>query len=397
MQRVLIGMEAGEPLGLGTTVFTSRLEGFVESAEGSGGVGQALLGDGMVSALRVGLPKMDVKVGESQRRTRQPNPSGLTDVELFHEGIWRFIGRHGKAPRAGMYYQPALTTTEMAQIALALGSGWHSAEETAHLHGVAAGDPAALARLRATPPAFDPATRLYMAWQASLPAGEGLAGRFAQQFRVRGASPLTPEFMGAVRLGPGGSGFRSTGMGVGTGALLSPFLDFGITAAHGGDVSGAFGRAPTSMAYGALGWGVSMAAEQALVARVSNGLIQQGVPAGLATGARIIGMRAISGGIGAGVVELVVIYNEDRPHRAGEVVGRAARSTGIGVVSAGVGTLATTGTVSLIGAILASGGSGAATGTVVPGWGNAIGFVVGLGAGLLTYIVLDEALPRVEP
>jgi hypothetical protein len=43
-----------------------------------------------------------------------------------------------------------------------------------------------------------------------------------------------------------------------------------------------------------------------------------------------------------------------------------------------------------IGLVLSGGG-------VVPGWGTAIGFLVGTGVGVLTYIVLDRTLPRVKP
>ena len=50
-----------------------------------------------------------------------------------------------------------------------------------------------------------------------------------------------------------------------------------------------------------------------------------------------------------------------------------------------------------IGAALAIGLGLLSGGGVVPGWGTAIGFLVGTGVGVLTYIVLDRALPRVEP
>ncbi len=392
--RVAFGFEHGQPLGLGTDTFTGRAgesasRGYVYAAEGSGGVGQAMLGERAVRALRSGVELMALEVGTSQRAVPGAAPGAPTAVERFHAELHQLLGRSGAPPTAGQHY--SLNRREMARLALALHAA-ATPEETTLLARIAGGDQGAIAQLRALPPPNIEA----LAYRAML---ESLArSGFRNQLLARTASPLTPEWGAAQRYGPWGAGARATGMGSGLGALMALGFDASSVAINGGDWGAFADRAPQTLTLGGVGGGVSVGLEQALVNRTSSTLMGQALVPGLGTGLRLVGTRLVSGGAGAGVAELVLIYGfEDRPHSTGEVVGRTARSTGIGMVSAGAGTLASAATTSLIGAILSTGGAGAAGGSVVPGWGTAIGFVVGVGAGVLTYVVLDQALPRVEP
>ena len=152
--------------------------------------------------------------------------------------------------------------------------------------------------------------------------------------------------------------------------------------------------------------------EQELAASGGMGLLGGAISSGieqplLATGARIglgaaaprwltpdrlkygggafaaFGGSVIMEGIGMG-------YFEDRDHSGEEIAVRSVRAGGLGVASYGAGAVASAGALAVI---FGSAGSGAAGGSVVPGWGTAIGFVVGLGVGAVTYYILDETVP----
>lgn len=393
--RAMIGFREGEAVGIGSDIYTQErigaTHGYVFSEPGSGGVGTALLGERMVRALRAGAAPMLLEVGETPRPASgsAPEAGGITSNQAFHARIYQIIGREG-VPSPGTKYW--LNQQQMAKVALTMGGGTNPAE-IALLAQIAAGDQAALAQLRLMPaPVVDPLT----AYQARVRSFGGSG--FADRFRMQAGSALTPELAAAQQYGAWGAGGRAAGFGVGAGAFLGLGLDALMTAGGNQDWSGFLSRAPQTATLGAVGGGVSMGMEQMLVASSSRALIAEGVVPGLSSGLRLLGMRTVGGGVAAGAVELVLIFGfEDRPHSAGEVAGRTLRSTAIGAVSTGVGSLATAGTTSLIGLMLASGGTGALEGSVVPGWGTAIGFVVGLGVGVGTYILLDRAVPRVEP
>ena len=388
--RGLIAFSQGVPAGLGSDIYESTpglvKYGFVVGDPNSRGVGRALTGERCLETLRSGVPKMHLVVGQSERPVTRSgaNTNAVTAVEQFHGTIFEALGVPG-VPSTGTQYE--LNQQEMAKVALAMRRGLDPAE-TAVLQRIAAGDVAAVKDLRALPPRpLNP--QIAQAWAQSLGPGP------RAQFRREVASPLTPEWAAAQRHGPVGAAGRATGLGIGAGALLGVGID-AAASAWTGDLSGFGDRAPRDALLGGIGGGVAMGVNQALVARTSNALIAQGIVPSAGSGLRLLGTRTIGGGAAAGVVELVMIFGfEDRPHSATEIVGRTARSTGIGLVSAGAGTLATAGTTSLIGAILATGGAGAAGGSVVPGWGTAVGFLVGLGVGVVTYVVLDHALPKV--
>jgi hypothetical protein len=392
----LIGFENGAPTprALGSDVSTGRrglsTAGFVFSEPGTGGVGQFLLAHRALESLRAGDRAIELSVGEGSRGTRAlADGSATTDIVEFHRRLAAQLGVEGEMTPGRHYW---LDQRQAARLALEAGA-FNSAEERALLARIAAGDEAAVTALRALPPP-DPHVLLYRARMASL--GVDLDPSL---MRNRLASPLTPELHAEYLYGRGGAAARSFGTGAGFGALLGLGLDAARTGATGGDWD-AFGRrAPGTLVVGGTGGGVGLATEQLLVGRGSAGFLEAGLAPGLSSGMRLIGARLVGGGVGAGVAELVLIYGfEDRPHDVSrEVVPRVARSVAIGAVSTGVGIAAQATTVTVIGLILASTAEGAVAGSVVPGWGTAIGAGVGLLAGIGTYVLLDSALPRVEP
>jgi hypothetical protein len=393
----LIGFENGAPAprALGSDVSTGRrglsTAGFVFSEPGTGGVGRLLLAHRALESLRAGDRAIELSVGEGPRGARElADGSTTTDIVEFHRRLAARLGVEGEMTPGRHYW---LNQRQAAQLALDAGA-FTSAEEQALLARIAAGDEAAVAALRALPPP-DPRVLLYRAQMASL--GVDLDPSL---MRNRLASPLTPELHAEFLHGRSGAAARSLGTGAGFGALLGLGLDATHTAATGGDWN-AFGRrTPATLTVGGVGGGVGLGLEQLLVARSSTGLIEAGVAPGLASGMRLIGARLVGGGVGAGVAELVLIYGfeQHREHDVTrEVMPRVARSTAIGAVSTGVGLAAQAGTVAIIGLILTSAGEGAVAGSVVPGWGTAIGAGVGLAVGIGTYLLLDSAVPRVEP
>ncbi len=392
--RALTAYHQGQWLGLGSDMFvlnsTGDVGGYSASVELTGGVGRAVLARRMVDALRHGLTVMALTVNDHSRQAPAGTPDGLSAVERFHATIQAdadYTG--GVEPRAGNKYW--LNQQQMARLAVA----WNAAttpQELAALQMIAAGTQGGQTALSNA--ARPNANALYLGHLQNL----DMQGGFQQQFRARAANPLTPEFAATQRYGSLRAGGRAFGMGTGFGSILGLGTDALFTALSGGSWNAFAGRVPQTAVVGGVGGGVSMATEQALVSYVSQRLVAQGHAPNLGSGLRLIGSRVVAGGVGAGVAEVVLIFGfeRDRSHSTGEVVGRVARSTGIGLVSAGTGTLATTATTSLIGTVLASGGTGAASGSVVPGWGTALGFLVGIGAGVLTYVVLDHAIPKVK-
>lgn len=103
------------------------------------------------------------------------------------------------------------------------------------------------------------------------------------------------------------------------------------------------------------------------------------------------GVRFAGGGAAAGVVELLsMLVFEERPHTSTEIGARTARTVFIGGTSSIAGTAAAGG---FIATVWGSAAGGTAAGTAVPGWGNVVGFVIGLLVGVGSYFLLDTALP----
>ncbi|HEY1749958.1 MAG TPA: DUF4157 domain-containing protein [Caulobacteraceae bacterium] len=378
--RALLAFQEGQALGVGSDI--SRQQGrivgdaYVAAMPGSGGVGRALLGDRMLRALRSNASAMGLTVNDAN--TRAP------EVEAFHAEIHGVSGARGEAPRGGKSYY--LDRQQMARVA-AKWSTTASPQERALLDRIAAGDTAAVAELQQLPAAAAGPLDVAAAQTWSFGPGRG------NQFLLRTASPFTPEYNAAQRSG-GWAAPGSAGVGALSGMGLALGLDLGISLAQG-DMQGFEDRAPRTATLGAVGGAATMTAQQLLVSRTSAQLIAQGIAPSLASGARLLGARMASGGIGAGAVELVLIYGfEDREHSGTEVAERVGRSSAIGAVSAGAASLATAG---FLAAMWGGAETGAAAGTVVPGWGNALGFVVGGLVGAGTYYLLDRAVPRPDP
>ncbi len=393
--RILTAFDQGRPLGLGSDMFVLNpggdVGGYTASREGTGGVGRALLARRMVDALREGLPRMMLTVNVHDRKAPGAAADAPTAVERFHAQIHHDAGYSGDVkPKGGNKYW--LQRPEMARLAIAWGAAT-TQQELAALQQIVAGNPAGQAALAAAP-----RVNVNQLFYGGLLQSD-MQGGFGRQFRARTANPLTPEFNAAQRYGSIFAGGRAFGTGAGLGSVLGLGTDALFTAAGGGDWNAFAGRAPQTAILGGVGGGVSMATEQALVNYFSQHLIAQGQLPNFGSGLRLVGSRIVAGGAGAGVAELVLIFafERDRSHSPGEVFKRVGRSTGIGLVSAGTGTLVTTATTSLIGTVLASGGTGAASGSVVPGWGTALGFLVGIGVGIGTYVILDKAIPKVKP
>jgi hypothetical protein len=238
-------------------------------------------------------------------------------------------------------------------------------------------------------------------FESALPGARQGSFRERAQFGFTRAllSPANPEFAAAQRFGTPQAAGRAGAMGAGFGTLLALPIDAAVTLATGGSFDHYGDRVPRVLATGGVAGGLAGASEQWLVSRASSSIITGGLGPGLGTTASMLGARIIPGGIGAVGAELlnVYVFEADRPHSGREVGLRAARAGGIGMVSTAAGLGAQAATTSVIGAILASGGSGATGGSVVPGWGTAIGFVVGLGVGVTVYVILDRNLPTVDP
>jgi hypothetical protein len=409
--RFLVAFDGPNPVVVGMDQFTAgsrgqaggmAAHGYVVSMVGSGGVGRAMLGERMLRALRMGQTAHQLQVNPSSgpRAGSSAGPQ-VNAVERFHAEIFRAAGRSGEPPRAGDYYQ--LNAEEMARVALAFGAGMLP-EEAAALHRVAAGNRAALADLQALVPRAQAAARMQLQqamFESALPGARQGSFRERAQFGFTRAllSPANPEFAAAQRFGTPQAAGRAGAMGAGFGTLLALPIDAAVTLATGGSFDHYGDRVPRVLATGGVAGGLAGASEQWLVSRASSSIITGGLGPGLGTTASMLGARIIPGGIGAVGAELlnVYVFEADRPHSGREVGLRAARAGGIGMVSTAAGLGAQAATTSVIGAILASGGSGATGGSVVPGWGTAIGFVVGLGVGVTVYVILDRNLPTVDP
>jgi hypothetical protein len=132
---------------------------------------------------------------------------------------------------------------------------------------------------------------------------------------------------------------------------------------------------------------IAGATDQAVVAGGTRYLLSGGAPNWLKPG----GVKFAGGGAGAGVVELLsMLVLEERPHSGSEYMVRIPSAIFKGGVATYVGAAATTG---FIGMVWGSAAAGGAAGTIVPGWGNVLGFVIGLAVGVGTYLALDEVLP----
>jgi hypothetical protein len=180
--------------------------------------------------------------------------------------------------------------------------------------------------------------------------------------------------------------------------LLALPVDVGVTWATGGSFDNYGERVPRIVVTGATGGGLGAATEQFAVSRLSSAIIAEGAGPTLGMSTAMLGARIVPGGIGAAGAELLNIYVfEDRPHSVRETSLRTLRAGGLGMASTAAGLGAQAATTGVISAILASGGTGAAGGSVVPGWGTALGFVVGLGVGVTVYVILDRNVPQVDP
>ena len=290
----------------------------------------------------------------------------------------------------------------MARVALAFGVN-ALPEEMAVLARIAAGDAAAQADLQTLLPRAQAAAnrRLQqLMFESQLPGSRqgSLGERVGFNVGRSLVSPFNPEQAAAMRFGEPLAAGRSAALGAGLGALLALPVDAGVTLATGGSFENYGERVPRVLATGALGGGLTGASEQLLVARFSSSLIARGAGPTVGSAAGMLGARFVPGGIGAAGAELLNIYAfEEGPHSGREVSLRMLRAGGIGMISTGVGMGAHAATTGLIGAILAAGGTGAVEGSVVPGWGTAIGFVVGVGASVFVYVILDTNLPAVDP
>jgi hypothetical protein len=103
--------------------------------------------------------------------------------------------------------------------------------------------------------------------------------------------------------------------------------------------------------------------------------------------------RLASGGgafFAAAGLEAYDISQEPGDHSAAEVSTRVGRMGAIGLASAEVGAAASAGLMALM---FGAAAEGAVAGSVVPGWGTAIGFVVGLAVGAATFYALDKTVP----
>jgi hypothetical protein len=403
--RHLVAFDGPNPVVLGTDQFqaagTMATGGYVVSMLGSGGVGRVMLGERMLRALRMGqtMHHLTVNPNSGPRAGSSAGPD-VNAVERFHAEIWRVAGRTGQPPAAGDPYN--LNAQEMARVALAFGVN-ALPEEVAVLGRIAAGDAAAQADLQTLLPRAQAAAnrRLQqLMFESQLPGSRQGSLRERAGFNAGRSlvSPFNPEQAAGARLGEPLAAGRSAALGAGLGALLALPVDAGVTLATGGSFENYGERVPRVLATGAFGGGLAGASEQLLVSRFSSSLIARG--AGLTGGAAagMLGARFVPGGIGAAGAELLNIYAfEDRPHSGREVALRTSRAGGIGMISTGVGMGAQAATTGLIGAILTAGGTGAVEGSVVPGWGTAIGFVVGVGASVFVYVVLDRNLPAVDP
>ncbi len=408
-RRVMITFDGPEPTGVGYDQYTRSYNdrpvarfgehGFVESAQGSGGVGQALFVARMRDALRTGTDRMRLDVSTDQRPVSPETAARLqaearargetrfqmpTAIEYFHRRLQAAAGLRVDHPaEANDHYY--IDREHMAKVVLEWGADVTPAER-ALLGRIAAGDAAAAAEYRVLPAAEPDLVNL--ARDAALyraAPGSGRGSRVAREFIGRAANPETPEFL-LGQNGTFGTAGRQGLTGARTGALVGPFIDLTVTAAQGGDLGAAVRRAPTTAAYGAVGGGVTGITEQVLVQRASAALIARGVAPGLVAGLTIQGVRAVSAGVGSMAVEVIVILREDRPHSTRETTLRTARAGGIGALSGAAGTLA--------GSALSAAVIGGSAGTVAPGVGNAIGFVGGLVVGTVIYLMLDASVPR---
>jgi len=397
---VVIGMDQFTPSTASQSTGAMATHGYVVSMVGSGGVGRVMLGERMLRALRMGQTQHQLQVNpNSGPRAGSSAGPEVNAVERFHADIFRAAGRSG-APSAGQYY--TLNAEEMARVALDFGVNMLPAEAAA-LRRVAAGDRAALADLQALIPQAQAAARAQLqqaSFEGRLPGAA--QGTFSErtQFAFSRAliSPYSAEYAAMQRFGMPRATGQGGAMGAGMGALLALPVDAAVTYATGGSFENYGDRVPRVLSTGAFAGGVAGASEQYLASRASSSLIARGLGPGLGTTSSMLGARLIPGGIGAAGAELLNIYvfEADRPHSDREALLRTGRAGGIGVVSTAAGLGAQAATTSVIAAIMASGGTGAASGSVVPGWGTAIGFVVGLGVGVTVYVILDSNLPTVD-
>jgi Domain of unknown function (DUF4157)/Pretoxin HINT domain len=137
------------------------------------------------------------------------------------------------------------------------------------------------------------------------------------------------------------------------------------------------------------GQGTLAGATQATIeqAILSGGgrLAPQIAPEVLGTFARGGGAGVLSAGF-----EIYGISQERRAHSGVEVGVRVGRSAAIGVASTEIGVAASAG---LLAVMFGTAAEGAVAGSVVPGWGTAIGFIAGLAVGAAAFYALDKAVP----
>lgn len=186
---------------------------------------------------------------------------------------------------------------------------------------------------------------------------------------------------------------RSAARGAGMNTVISVVTTAGMMLIDEAEHPGWAGELVEAGGLGALGGAVETGVEHVAVSRGTNFALQRGVTWMSASRLRLFG-GGMGATIGAPIVEGVSMgLLEDRPMQEGEVPTRLARSTGIGLTSYAAGAGAQAATTGFIAVMLSSGGTGAASGSVVPGWGTAIGLVVGLGVGFGTYLALENNVP----
>ncbi len=209
----------------------------------------------------------------------------------------------------------------------------------------------------------------------------------------------TPAYIGGLRAGQtwrgqarvaGAAGLRAGG----SGTVISLVTTAGVMVFDEADHPDWAAELGRSAGTGLVSNAVTGMIEQPLLAAGGRYGLSAGASRWIRPGMLKMGAGAGAGGAGAVVGEwLSMGYFEDRPHSAEEIVTRTVRSGGIGAASYAVGTGATIATTSTIAVIFGPAALTAAEGSILPGWGTAAGFIVGLGAGLYAYYKLEQNVP----
>ena len=210
---------------------------------------------------------------------------------------------------------------------------------------------------------------------------------------------VTPEYISAARYGGGARGNalatgRASAQGAAGGSIIAVITTAGVMMIDEADHPNWAQELGVSGGMGAFGGAASTAIEQPLIAAGSRYALSAGAASWLRPGMVRYGAGGVAATVTAPIMEGISMgLLEDRAHSGEEIAGRSARAAGIGLTSYGVGVAATAATTGAIAVILGAGATGAAGGSVIPGWGTAIGFVVGLAAGAVSYYLLDQNLP----